>query len=216
MEELEGSELGTKEYWDTSYKNELKNYKSHGDVGEIWFDEDSQLRILNWILKQNINTNSKIIDVGCGNAMFMIELAREGYKCLTGIDYSYNAIKLGTSIAKDQNIDIDFHLIDMLNTDDVNKLGKFDIVHDKGTYDAISLHPDNPKVKREKYIENISAITNRSGFFIITSCNWTETELINTFQSHFAKFCAIPTPSFKFGGKVGNVVSSIVFSPKVL
>lgn len=36
VEELNSSELGTKEYWDKSYDVEIKNYKNHGDVGEIW------------------------------------------------------------------------------------------------------------------------------------------------------------------------------------
>lgn len=30
IEELEGSELGTKEYWEKSYELEIKNYVSHG------------------------------------------------------------------------------------------------------------------------------------------------------------------------------------------
>lgn len=34
-EELSGCELGTKEFWENSYSNEIRNYKSHGDVGEV-------------------------------------------------------------------------------------------------------------------------------------------------------------------------------------
>lgn len=64
IEELDGSELGTKEYWDKSYTSEIKNYKSHGDVGEVWFDEDSQIRVINWMLKNDIPADSKIIDLG--------------------------------------------------------------------------------------------------------------------------------------------------------
>ena len=32
--------------WDTAYKLELDNYKDHGDVGEVWFGEDSALRVI--------------------------------------------------------------------------------------------------------------------------------------------------------------------------
>lgn len=43
----------------------MENYKNSGDVGEIWFDEDSQLRIIEWILKTDtIQNNNKIIDLG--------------------------------------------------------------------------------------------------------------------------------------------------------
>lgn len=64
IEELEGSELGTKDYWDKSYNTEIANYKSHGDVGEVWFDEDSQIRVINWMLKNDIPEASEIIDLG--------------------------------------------------------------------------------------------------------------------------------------------------------
>lgn len=65
VEELVSSELGTKDYWDKSYKTEIKNYKSHGECGEIWFDEDSQLRVINWMLKNEaIKKEDNIIDLG--------------------------------------------------------------------------------------------------------------------------------------------------------
>lgn len=63
-EELGGSELGTKEFWEKSYSNEIKNYKSHGDVGEVWFDEDSQFRVITWMIKNDIQPESKIVDLG--------------------------------------------------------------------------------------------------------------------------------------------------------
>lgn len=66
-EELNGSELGTKDYWDRSYVTEINNYKSHGDVGEVWFDEDSQIRIINWMLKKDIPKDKSIIDLGSYN-----------------------------------------------------------------------------------------------------------------------------------------------------
>lgn len=64
VEELNGSELGTKDYWDKSYNCEIKNYKSHGDVGEVWFDEDSQIRVINWMLKNEISHESQFADLG--------------------------------------------------------------------------------------------------------------------------------------------------------
>lgn len=64
IEELGGSELGTKDYWEKSYDSEIRNYKSHGDVGEVWFDEDSQFRVINWMLKKEIAADVSIIDLG--------------------------------------------------------------------------------------------------------------------------------------------------------
>ncbi|KAI9581330.1 EEF1A lysine methyltransferase 2 [Glossina fuscipes] len=214
-EELAGSELGTKSYWDRAYNREIKNYKCNGDVGEIWFDEDSQFRIIDWILKQyKAKRNSHIIDLGCGNGMLLVELAREGCVNLLGIDYSPKAISLAEKIAHDQGLTIRYSVADLMDVQACSLLGEFDIIHDKGTYDAVSLCPHNPKEKRLLYMDTVCRLMGCNGIFIITSCNWTEEELIKAFQNLFTKYCTIPTPSFKFGGTIGNVVTSIVFKKK--
>ena len=62
----------------------------------------------------------------------------------------------------------------------------FDVCLDKGTYDAISLCPEDAKSKRQKYIENVSELLGSGGdakrFLILTSCNWTEEELVKQFE----------------------------------
>lgn len=65
MDDLEPSELGKKEYWDDSYTREIKNYLSHGDTGEVWFDESSQHRVIKWINNcSSIAKSDSIIDLG--------------------------------------------------------------------------------------------------------------------------------------------------------
>lgn len=56
--------LGTKEYWDSAYETEIRNYADSGDIGEIWFDESSQTRIIKWLKKHKVPTESSIIDLG--------------------------------------------------------------------------------------------------------------------------------------------------------
>lgn len=59
------SQLGTKEYWDESYKTEIKNYLSHGDPGDVWFDESSQFRVIKWMnASPDVQKNNSIIDLG--------------------------------------------------------------------------------------------------------------------------------------------------------
>lgn len=144
----------------------------------------------------------------------LIELSREGFHNLTGIDYSENAIELSKEIARDQKIDINYKLVDLLSAASVEeKLGgqQFDIIHDKGTYDAISLHPNNPTEKRNAYIDNMYRICAEDGLLIVSSCNWTDEELCISLSKRFVKHKTIPTPTFKFGGKVGSVLTQIVF-----
>ena len=90
----------------------------------------------------------------------------------------------------------------------------YDVCFDKGTYDAISLDPEDSKTKRVKYIENVARLLKPNGLLVITSCNWTEKELPEHFKSHFNLKEQIPTPQFKFGGVVGNMVTSLIFTKK--
>ena len=41
----------------------------------------------------------RFIDIGCGNAAVLLELAEKGYTQLTGIDYSEGAIGLARRLA---------------------------------------------------------------------------------------------------------------------
>lgn len=58
----------------------------------------------------------------------------------------------------------------------------FSLVLDKGTYDAISLNPENNMDKRRNYIKKVHELMKPNGIFIITSCNWTDDELISHFH----------------------------------
>lgn len=66
--------------------------------------------------------------------MMLIELSREGYKNLYGIDYSPKAIELSKNIATGQDIDIKYSVFDLINESLAESLGKFKIIHDKGSY----------------------------------------------------------------------------------
>lgn len=55
-----------------------------------------------------------------------------------------------------------------------------DVVLDKGTYDAIGLSKNGVE-DRQTYINKIHSILRPSGLLVITSCNYTEPELISQF-----------------------------------
>lgn len=214
--ELPTSELGTKEFWDSSYELELNNFDDHGDVGEIWFGEDSATRIVRWMSSNDIiSSTDSIVDLGCGNGMLLIELAEEGFENLLGVDYSEAAVKLAKKVATAQNLDIKFETCDIL-ADAAKPLNgrQFKVVLDKGTYDAISLSPENAPEKRNIYIEAVHNLLEAQGSFILTSCNWTQVELELHFQKYFKLFRVLPTPKFQFGGKTGSTVTSLVFRKK--
>ncbi|XP_033035706.1 EEF1A lysine methyltransferase 2 isoform X2 [Trachypithecus francoisi] len=91
------------------------------------------------------------------------------------------------------------------------QLSGFHICIDKGTFDAISLNPDNAIEKRKQYVKSLSRVLKVKGFFLITSCNWTKEELLTEFSEGFELFEELPTPKFSFGGRSGNSVAALVF-----
>uniref|UniRef100_A0A8D1BJZ4 EEF1A lysine methyltransferase 2 n=1 Tax=Sus scrofa TaxID=9823 RepID=A0A8D1BJZ4_PIG len=108
-------------------------------------------------------------------------LAKSGFSNITGIDYSPSAIRLsGSIIEKEVLSNIKLKVEDFLNPS--TKLSGFHVCIDKGTFDAISLHPDSAVEKRKQYVQSLSRALNVKGFFLITSCNWTKEELLNEFS----------------------------------
>lgn len=90
---------------------------------------------------------------------------------------------------------------------------KYDVLIDKGTYDAISLCPDDAPSKRQSYVENLCKLMKPTGVCWMTSCNWTASELIEhyTSSSRLRVREEVPVKQFTFGGQVGQTVCCVVF-----
>ncbi|XP_067683882.1 EEF1A lysine methyltransferase 2-like isoform X2 [Haliotis asinina] len=184
------------------------------------FGEQSQMRVVRWLEDyEHVDLQDAILDLGCGNGMMLVELHGEGYKDLTGVDYSEAAVQLARNIANKEGMtDIKYEVADLIH--DVRqgvltcRCGQYRVCVDKGTYDAISLMPDDALTARQTYRTNIKHLLRADGLFVITSCNWTQEQLEEFFSKDFSLLSVIPTPTFHFGGKTGNSVTSLVFKPK--
>ncbi|XP_047458340.1 EEF1A lysine methyltransferase 2 [Mugil cephalus] len=204
------SKLGTKEYWEDTYQKELETFKDIGDVGEIWFGEESMSRVLRWMDNAKIPENAAILDIGTGNGAFLVELVKHGYRNLTGIDYSPASVELARNIIQAEDMsDVTVKEVDFLSCQ--GELKGFDVCIDKGTFDAISLNPDNSIEGKKLYVQALKEALNDRGFFAITSCNWTKEQLLERFSEGFEFVQDLPTPSFQFGGKTGNSVTALIF-----
>lgn len=212
-ESLPASQLGLKEYWDQHYTQELENFEEHGDFGEIWFGRGITKKMVTWLTEKfPQKEHPSIVDVGCGNGFMLISLLKSGFCKLTGVDYSDEAIALAKKVASqvEGGTEIVYRQQDVLK--DGQGLGKFDVLVDKGTYDAICLNPTVADIRslQGAYVSYVLNSLAPDGYFIICSCNWTKDELLG----HFNKFNLvdeIPSPSIQFGGKQGNRVTCLVF-----
>ncbi|PYI18293.1 hypothetical protein BO99DRAFT_335688 [Aspergillus violaceofuscus CBS 115571] len=105
----------------------------------------------------------------------------------------------------------------------------FDIVLDKGTFDAVSLSAEGGKMVQRRVCERYPGIARGlvrpGGFLVVTSCNWTEEELVEWFTAPAAAAAAaadgqkdrlvvwgrVEYPRFRFGGREGQGVCTVCF-----
>lgn len=98
----------------------------------------------------------------------------------------------------------------------------WDLVLDKGTFDAISLSEDKDEQGKricEGYKARVLRLVKKGGLFLVTSCNWTEAELESWFGegsgevegASFVRVGRVKYPSFSFGGVKGQTISTLCF-----
>lgn len=228
-------------YWDEHYSLELRNYEEDGDEGEVWFGKGLSRRIFDWILEtirsKNRSTSDKwdILDVGCGNSYTLTTLVERAKDKLSvdhldnlrlfGLDYSRNSIDLSKKIVLDKGYTdvIALEQCDFLNHKEVSEVTKdmkFDIVIDKGTFDAICLlasdSPEKLKAAKLNYIQSVYSVSKVSSTFILASCNSTEEELLPIFdidspgKRETKLIGRIESPKIQFGGKEGSQVTCLI------
>lgn len=180
---------------------------------ESWYTQDHTIRVL---------------DLGTGNGHMLFSLRDSGWVSqMVGVDYSPASVFLARQIQR-QRLDsldgdpdarvlpVQFELFDILNDKPGSWLGPgFDIVLDKGTFDAISLNPKPDKDGRkgfELYGKKVESLVRPGGYLLITSCNWTEEELRRWFESEELEYWdRIKYRSFTYAGVKGQTISSVFF-----
>ncbi|PSK34009.1 Protein-lysine N-methyltransferase efm4 [Elsinoe australis] len=246
-EALNTSELGSKSYWDEAYEREIRNHAEDADdEGTVWFDdtgaEEKVLELLNKHAEEgslsevdgDTYSASKFLDLGTGNGHMIFELREEGWQGdMVGVDYSETSVRLAQQIAA-QRAESDasaeknkaknttaFYKWDLLQDEPGAWLKDgFDVVLDKGTFDAISLSSEtNAQGRRshEGYREKVLPLIKPGGLFIITSCNWTRDEVLKWFEGADGQLSLVDEvdyPSFTFGGEKGQSVCTLAFKRK--
>jgi SAM-dependent methyltransferase len=187
---------------------EVTNFLEISHTGHVWFGLDSAEKMVDWI-EENVEKNKKIVDIGSGNGHLVFSLLELGFTNAFGVDYSENSIKLSNSIAQSRNIEAKFMLMDILDPMQTGAIAPVDVFLDKGTFDAISLAPASEgEHPANIYVKAVYNAMDEFGILLITSCNWTESELLQRFQQFRVKD-RIKYPTFQFGGKTGQKVTTL-------
>ncbi|KIW27063.1 uncharacterized protein PV07_06842 [Cladophialophora immunda] len=217
-----------------------------------------------------------VLDLGTGNGSALFALRLQGHYTgrMVGVDYSTKSVELArklraqyaasttataTATATDSNMEnITFEVLDIIHDPPGSQPwwpplgprgghGGFDLVLDKGTFDAISLSSstvfDRASTRQrricELYPAKVLEMVKTGGFLLVTSCNWTEAEVIAWFTSPggggssesadvassegtgipedgceravFEVYDTIKYPVFEFAGQKGQGVASVCF-----
>ena len=157
---------------------------------------------------------------------------------MVGVDYSIPSIQLAQRLGKNQKVckNIRFDVMDIIIDEPQRQewwlKDGFDLVLDKGTFDAISLSGavvnastsrlSQPRRASERihtlYPSRALRLVKPGGFLVVTSCNWTQQELIHWFTAGEADsnrgvsvWQTIEYPKFRFGGQEGQGVCTVCF-----
>ena len=151
---------------------------------------------------------------------------------MLGVDYSLKSVEFARRIARDKGVasgagekEVEFRKWDIMTEDpdsvnDGTSARGWDVVLDKGTFDAISLSEERDAEGRricEGYKQRVCPLIREGGIFLVTSCNWTEEELRGWFEGGELEYVdTIKYKSFSFGGRKGQTISSICFKKRWL
>lgn len=136
--------------------------------------------MVDWILEHlpPASPGPHIIDIGTGNGVTLFDLAEAGYPpaSLCGIDYSSTSLELARSVAATREFpDITFQQCDILfdlpaPLKDMQEGSGWDLVLDKGTFDAVSLgsYPQLSQPASRLYPVRVSSLLRPGGFLLIT------------------------------------------------
>lgn len=152
----------------------------------------------------------RIMECGSGNGTLLLSFLTSPTSAgphrlhLTGIDYSEGSTRLSAQVESQRRRDlpseieeeeeddedeedrrvindttVEWRTADLLR-DDLNET--WDLVLDKGTYDALCLSAETVQEKGSRlpsvvYPEQVARVVKDGGFFLITSCNFTEEEI---------------------------------------
>ena len=188
-----------------------------------WFsDVNASGKILQYLASDEAGLNKQaasILDLGTGNGELLFLLREEGdfEGQMLGVDYSEQSVQLCRKLAEGKGLgeDVEFKQWDIMSTESLDVRQGYDVVLDKGTFDAISLSEDVDEQGRricEGYRERVQRLMKDGGLLLVTSCNWTEGELKRWFiRDELETVGRIEYPVFQFGGHTGQSVCSVCF-----
>ena len=130
--------------------------------------------MVDWAVRY-VSPESKpaILEIGSGNGALLFALVEGGYdpESIVGIDYSPDAVRLARLVGAGKGCKaVRFEICDFLREDVPWSDAGWDLLLDKGTFDAIALGEmeEDGKSPAARYPERVVRLLKDGGFFLIT------------------------------------------------
>lgn len=143
-----------KEYYNSDIN--LETYSDAVDKITLWNSE-------NIIFNKYIDKNNKILDLGCGAGRTTINLYKQGFNNIIGLDIADNLIKYAKEYCKNNNLNTKFVVGDASNLE--YKDNTFDSVI--FSFNGITCIPGSKN--RNKVLKEIYRVLKPNGIFIFTA-----------------------------------------------
>ena len=141
-----------KEHWENIYKT-----KDHKKVG--WYQESPEIS-LELLSTINANPSQSIVDVGCGASVLVDNLISQGFKDITLLDLSQEALlSIEKRLGRKGNIP-NYLTADITSPIELSK--KVDVWHDRAVFHFLTDSQD-----REVYMRNLENNLSASGYAVI-------------------------------------------------
>jgi SAM-dependent methyltransferase len=139
-------------------KEQMNKIYSDMDLDNIPWNIETPPDILQDLIKSNILSPCKIIELGCGAGNYVRYFSKMGFDA-TGVDISEKAIEIARELAQKSGVTCEFIAADVLG--DMSEIKtKYDFV-----YDWELLHHIFPE-DRNKYIENVYRLLMTQGRYL--------------------------------------------------
>lgn len=151
------------------FYNKQENIKRYGEaIDQVGLWDSEKI-----IFHKYINKNYKILDIGCGAGRTTINLFKEGYSSITGLDVADNLIDYARNYCYENHLDINFIL------GDATKLEFPDNSFDAVIFSYNGMQCIPKKASRDQVLKEIHRVLKSGGVYIFTAHNRDDENRIN-------------------------------------
>ena len=142
-----------KEHWENIYQTKKSN--------EVSWHQEKPKTSLNLISEADLNKDDKLIDIGAGDSMLVDNLLTLGFKNITVLDISSNALNRAKKRLGNRADDVKWVVSDLREFETSDK---YDLWHDRAVLHFLTEEKDI-----DKYVKKVRQLLKPDGYLIVSA-----------------------------------------------